>query len=88
MKHKMSKKIWHMSEYTHNKPYEYMTNSKRFHDSILLIAANTNPNFCQDWNLLSFTNVASAHSSIQYRPIFWCHLIEVTHSYPHDMNIS
>ena len=38
-------------------------------------------NSCQDWNLPPFTNVASAHSSIQYRQIFWCNLIEVTLSY-------
>ena len=139
-----------------------MANSKRLHDSQFCrynVAANTNPNSCQDWILLSFTNrrvsaktplaqyflvlpllfssfwilytgfeetmkhftinfhpssinertpflprcalearkglsalmrfnVASAHSSIQYRPIFSCHLIEVTNSYPHYMKIS
>ena len=51
--------------------------------SILLIAAKTNTNSCQAWILVNFTNVAPAHSSIQYCQIFWYHLIEETHSYPH-----
>ena len=51
--------------------------------SILLIADKTNTNSCQAWILVNFTNVAPAHSSIQYRQICWYHLIEETHSYPH-----
>ena len=51
--------------------------------SMLLIAAKTNTNSCQSWILVNFTNEAPAHSSIKYRQIFWYHLIEETHSYPH-----
>ena len=51
--------------------------------SMLLIAARTNTNSCQAWILVNFTNVAPAHSSIQYRQMFWYHLIEETFSYPH-----
>ena len=50
---------------------------------MLLIAAKTNTNSCQAWILVNFTNVAPAHSSIQYRQILEYHLIEETHSYPH-----
>ena len=38
--------------------------------SVLLIAARTNTNSCQAWILVNFTNVAPAHSSIQYHQIF------------------
>ena len=51
--------------------------------SMLLIADKTNTNSCQAWILVNFTNVAPAHSSIQYRQICWYHLIEETYSYPH-----
>ena len=51
--------------------------------SMLLIADKTNTNSCQAWILVNFTNVAPAHSSIQYRQIFLYHLIEETYSYPH-----
>ena len=53
--------------------------------SMLLIADKTNTNSCQAWILVNFTNVATAHSSIQYRQIFSYHLIEETYtcSYPH-----
>ena len=44
--------------------------------SILLIADKTNTNSCQAWILVNFTNVAPAHSSIQYRQICSYHLIE------------
>ena len=50
---------------------------------LLLITAKTNTNSCQARNLVNFTNVAPAYSSIQYRQIFWYHLIEETHSYRH-----
>ena len=39
--------------------------------SMLLIADKTNTNSCQAWILVNFTNVAPAHSSIQYRQIFF-----------------
>ena len=54
--------------------------------SMLLIAYKTNTNSCQAWILVNFTNVAPAHSSIQYRQLFLYHLIEETYiqcSYPH-----
>ena len=51
--------------------------------SMLLIADKTNTNSCQAWILVNITNVAPAHSSIQYRQIFSYHLIEETYSYPH-----
>ena len=51
--------------------------------SSLLIADRTHTNSCQAWIFVNFTNVAPAHSSIQYRQFFWYHLIEETHSYPH-----
>ena len=51
--------------------------------SVLLIADKTNTNSCQAWILVNFTNVAPAHSSIQYHQIFSYHLIEETYSYPH-----
>ena len=51
--------------------------------SMLLIADNINTNSCQTWILVNLTNVAPAHSSIQYRQIFSHHLIEETYSYPH-----
>ena len=35
--------------------------------SMLLIADKTNTDSCQAWILVNFTNVAPAHSSIQYR---------------------
>ena len=44
--------------------------SKPFHVSILLIADRTNTISCQAWILVNFTNVAPAHSSIQYRQFF------------------
>ena len=82
-----------MSEYTHNKAHAFikchqtirMIISKRFHDSraILLIAARTNTNSCQAWIFVNCTNVAPAHSSIQYRQIFGIILIEGAHNYPH-----
>ena len=81
-----------MSEYTHSKAYFFhKVSSDHQNDnieaisrlSILLIADRTNTNSCQAWILVNFTNVAPAHSSIQYRNFFWYHLIEETHSYPH-----
>ena len=42
--------------------------------SILLIEEKTNTNSCQAWILVNFTNVAPAHSSIQYRQIFFVSL--------------
>ena len=51
--------------------------------SMLLIADKTNTNSCQAWILVNFTNVALAHSSIQYRQIFSYHLIEETYIATH-----
>ena len=81
-----------MAEYIHKKStFFHKVSSDHQNDnfeafsllSILLIAARTNTNSCQAWILVNFTNVAPAHSSIQYRQICWYHLIEETHSYPH-----
>ena len=55
--------------------------------SILLMAAKANTNSCQARILVNFTNVAPAHSSIQYRRNFWYHLIEETHVWKFPENI-
>ena len=89
MKHKMS--MAYVRIYTQQSIFFHKVSSDHQNDnfeafsrlSILLIAARTNTNSCQAWILVNFTNVAPAHSSIQYRQIFWYHLIEETHSYPH-----
>ena len=83
----------HMSEYTHKqslsvhkfviRPSEYEKFKAFSRLSILLIAAKTNTNSCQARILVNITNVVPAHSSIQYRQIFWYHLVEQTHSYQH-----
>ena len=81
-----------MLEYTHNKAlFFHKLSSDHQNDnfeafsrlSIVLIAEKTNTNSCQAWILVNFTNVAPAHSSIQYCQIFWYHVIEETYSYPH-----
>ena len=78
-----------MSEYTHKHIFfhkvssDHQDNFEAFSRlSILLIADRTNTNSCQDWILVNFTNVAPAHSSIQYRQISWYHLIEETSGVP------
>ena len=81
---------WHMSEYIHSEAYSFIN----CHQTIIIIrslfttlnVADSSQNkyqSCQAWILVNFTNVAPAHSSIQYRQICWYHLIEETHSYPH-----
>ena len=89
MKHKMS--MAYVRIYTQQSIFFHKVSSDHQSDnfkafsrlSILLIANRTNTNSCQARILVNFTNVAPAHSSIQYRQICWYHLIEETHSYPH-----
>ena len=89
MKNKMS--MAYVRIYTQQSIFFHKVSSDHQNDNfeafsrllILLIAAKTNTNSCQAWILVNFTNVAPAHSNIQYRQIIWYHLIEETHSYPH-----
>ena len=96
MKHEMS--MAYVGIYTHNKAYPFIN----YHQTIRICkilrlfttlkfadsSAKTNTNSCQARILVNFTNVAPAHSSIQYRHIFWYHLIEETHSYRHVWTFS
>ena len=89
MRHKMS--VAYVRIYTQQSIFLHKLSSDHQNDnfeafsrlSILLIEEKTNTNSCQAWILVNFTNVAPAHSSIQYRQIFSYHLIEETYSYPH-----
>ena len=89
MQHKMS--MAYVRIYTQQSIFFYNLSSDHHNDnfeaflrlSIVLIADKTNTNSCQAWSLVNFTNVAPAHSSIQYRQIFWYHGIEKTYNYPH-----
>ena len=89
MKHNMS--MAYVRIYTQQSIFFHKVSSDHQNDnfeafsrlSILLIADRTNTNSCQAWILANFTNVAPAHSNIQYRQICWYHLIEEIYSYPH-----
>ena len=60
----------------------YSGNQKQIHFSKVPPAAKTNTNSCQASNLANATNVAPAHSSINYCQIFGHHLIEETLATP------
>ena len=76
MKHKIS--MAYVRIYTQQSIFFHKVSSDHQNDnfeafsrlSILLIADRTNTNSCQAWILVNFTNVAPAHSSIQYRQFF------------------